>query len=617
MGLVRWAVVLVLVVWGMVGGIQGAGAQSKYPLPKDRAGMTDHLITRAQESYLLNVELSKAKPEETFAIARDNWKSLSGTAAKQMLLYVFVRSDNPHLLEILDMGANDSNNAVQYQAYDLLQNFAYKNFINDPVAYRMWRDRVAGRPLEEVVASGCAAFVARYVQADEVERTSLLNVLMRLEFGDSSELAKLRRRAALDAGILTGLEKSLAAPVPSNPTVIYLVRNLQPDEAFVKRVVLPLTTKGSPNYIRYAAASILGAVKSTWASDLLFNMLMDGYPSSDSWIFMQALSTATDPHLIPKMIGLLEADDAQETAQILGGSLRRLTGGKVDRMHDGGWWHIWWDRNKADFPADVQSVPIPRVTVRKTLESNGFFIRRRAELHLLGDDPQRAYWLLCPAYIAPPTKLDTAAIPPTRKHVFGLIVALADGAGNGEELTDFWQEAIQKSLKDGYFVALPIAPKWSAHQPAGWVTQHTLGQVKEARFPTETFLNDIVKDVSDRYPIDPNRLFLHGVGDGGLAAYACSLSSSTPFRGFYMLSSPFKTGQLPALTRAKGRRYLIQQSKDDKLAPYFQAAAAEELLRKQAAVVKLVVYKGQHGYKFSDSPWEQVARAIAWLENPH
>ncbi len=418
--------VLILAVMGLLCGVRDVGAQAKSPLPKDRAATIDQLITRAQDAYQLNLELSKARPQETFEIVRDNWKNIASIPAKQTLLYVFVRSDNPHLLEMLELGANDSNATVQYLSYDLLQNFAYRNFVNDPSAYKTWRNSVVGKPLAEVVASGCAAFVAQYVKADDVERTSLLNILMRLEFGDTNELAKVRRRAALDAGILTGLEKALEAPVPSNPTVIYVVRNLQPDEAFIKRTILPLTTKNSPQYIRFAAASILGTVKSVWASDMLFNMLMEDYPSSDSWIFMQALSQATDPHLIPKMIALLEADDSQETAQGLGFSLRRLTGNKVDRLHDGGWWHIWWDRNKSDFPEDVRTVPYPKVTVRKSLEANGFFIRRRAELHLLGEDPQRAYWLLCPAYIGPTTAQTTPVAPP-HKPTFGLIVALADG----------------------------------------------------------------------------------------------------------------------------------------------------------------------------------------------
>ncbi len=606
---------LVLLAMGMLAGAR-AGAQIKFPIPQDRAAMTEQLITHAQESYLANLQLSKAKPEEAFEIVRDNWKNLAGAAAKQMILYAFVRSDNPHLLDILDLGANDSNNSVQYQAYDLLQNYAFRNFINDPASYKLWRKGVEGKPLAEVVQTGCTEFVKEFLKADETARTSQMNVLMRLEFSDPSELSKIRRQAALDAGILTALEKSLRPPVPANATVIYIVRNLQPDEEFVRRMVLPLTSKTSPNYVRYAAASILGAVKSAWASDLLFKMLMDDYPSSESWIFMQALSTATDPHLIPKLIALLEADDTQETSQALSFALRRLAGNKVDRNHDGGWWHIWWDRNKASYPADVQAVPFPKIMVHRQPDSEGFFIRRRAELHLINDDPQRAYWLLCPAYIGPSTAQAGAALLP-RKPTFGLIVALAGGTGNGEDLTDFWQEAIQKSLKDGYFVALPIAPKWSASQPAAWVTQQSMAQVKDARFSTEAFLDEILADVTARYPIDRSRLFLHGVAEGGMAAYACSLSAVTPFRGFYILSSTFKSALLPPLARARGRAYLIQQSREDKLAPYFQATAAEELLRKQSAVVKLLTYRGEHGYKFAEKPWDQVAQAIGWLESPH
>lgn len=608
--------VLIVAAMGLLCGLRGIQAQGKYPIPKDRAAMTEQLITRAQESYAANLELSHAKPDEAFEIARDNWKNITSTSTKQMLLFVFVRSDNPHLLDILDLGANDSNASVQYQSFDLLQNFAYRSFINDPAGYRKWREDVKSKSLEEIVVEGCKAFVDQYNQADDTERTSLLNVLMRLEFTDATPLSQVRRRAALDAGILNGLEKALAPPVPANPTVIYVVRNLQPDEAYVKRVILPLTTKNSPNYIRYAAASILGAVKSDWASDMLFNMLMDDYPSNDSWIFLQALANATDPHLIPKLIALLEADDSQDTMQIVGVALRKLTNNKVDRMHDGGWWHIWWDRNKGDYPEDVQKVPFPKITLHRAVDPNGFYIRRRAELHLMDDDPQRAYWLLCPAYIAP-TTAQNGPTPPPRKPSFGLIVVLADGKGNGEDLTDFWQEAIQKSLKDGYFVALPIAPQWNAHQPTAWVTQMAVNQVKEARFSTETFVSDIVKDVKKRYPIDPNRTLLHGVGTGGLAAYACSLSDTTPFKGFYILSSPFKTAQLPPLTHARGRHYLIQGSKEDKQAPYFQAVAADDLLRKQAAVVKLMPTTGEHGYKFAEKPWDQVGQAIGWLEANH
>ena len=564
--------VLLLGAMGLLCGIRSAQAQANVPVPVDRAAMTDQLITRTRESYFANIELSKARPEETFEIVRDNWKNLTNAGVQgrncSMLWYTATTRTCWRFWTWGQMTTPPPSGSL---AFDLLQNFAYRNFNTDPAAYKAWHNGIVGKPVAEVVATGCAAFVAQYLQADEVKRASLLNILTRLEFDDTDALAKVRRRAALDAGILTGLEKTLASPALSDAegfsvvSAMQVARNLQVDEEFVQRAILPLASRNSPPAIRLQAVSFLGSVNGVWASDRLFDMLIDDtfYRERERGTFMAAFSNSTDPHVIPKMIALLEADDLPQTAQLLGFALPRLTGAKFDSLHDGGWWHIWWDRNKSRFPEDVQAVPFPRVPSRRNSGSSAFFVRRHAEVRLIGDDPQRAYWLLCPAYTAPTTEPDGPA-PLSRKPTFGLIVALADGAGNGEDLTDFWRDAIQKSLKDGYFVALPIAPKWNAHQPAAWITQQNMAQVKEARFSTETFLNDIVKDVQERYPIDPSRLFLHGVGDGGLAAYACSLNDTTPFRGFYLLSSPFKTAQLPALTHAKGRRYLIQQSKEDK-----------------------------------------------------
>ncbi|MCW3053934.1 MAG: Phospholipase/Carboxylesterase [Chthonomonadales bacterium] len=616
---------LILAMMGLVCGLRITQAQNNTPLPTDRAGMTNQLIARTRESYLANVELSKARPQETFEIVRDHWKDLTSDESKQKLLFALVHSDNPHLLEILDIGVNDSEASVQALAYDLLQGFAYSDFSKDPAAYRTWHKEILGKPVAEVVATGCKKFVTHYLQTEAVDRTStfnissLFNMLMSQDFDPTTELAKVRRRAALDAGLMDAIERALKPPFFDNDVAavslarenLALLRKLQPEEAIVRRVIVPLMSPNASRSIRREAQSFLFGIKNTWASDILFDMLQEDYrdPSRERWSLIAGLSNSTDPHLIPKMIAVMEVDDSPQTAQLMGFALPRLTGRKQDGLHDGAWWHLWWDRNKANFPADVRAVPYPKIPIHKTLEARGF-LQRRTERHLLGDDPQRTYWLLSPAYISPTTAQET----PARKPTFGLIVVLADSSDNYEDLIDFWKNAIQKSLKDGYFVAVPIAPKWIEHQPVTWITRQNMTQVKEARFATETFLNDVAADVSANYPIDPNRLFLHGIGEGGLATYACSLNASTPFRGFYLLSSPFKTSQLPPLPHARGRHYLIQQSKEDKITPYFQALAADELLRKQGAIVKLTPTLGEHGYKFADSPWEQIAQAIGYLE---
>ena len=93
--------------------------------------------------------------------------------------------------------------------------------------------------------------------------------------------------------------------------------------------------------------------------------------------------------------------------------------------------------------------------------------------------------------------------------------------------------------------------------------------------------------MSAQYNIDPQRVFLHGAADSGLAAYACSLTETTPFRGFYIHDAPFRSTQLPALTHAKGRRYFLQQSEDDKAQPLWMADVARKMLADRGATVKL------------------------------
>ena len=629
--------VLILTVMGLFCGTRSVRAQFNDPLPTDAAGMTEQLITRAQTSLRANVELAKTKPNETFEIVRDHWKDLKSADAKRMLLFTIVRSDNPHMLDILEIGTKDTDPTIQTLAFQLLQNFSFRNFLKEPAAYQTWRAEIAGKPLAKVVESGCTAFAKQFLQATDAQRPSLLNVVASLDFYNASELTSVRRKAALDAGLQSGLAKFVATPPVTGLDVSYIqlccqvLRSLQPDEAFIKKSIAPLTDTKFPPYVRRDAAIMLGTVNSSWASDRLFEMLLEPAPIVERAIFISNLGNSSNPYLIPKIIGVLENSQSPKETRPLVFALSRMTKANPLPAQDGASWHAWWDSNKSRYPQDVQAIPIPKVRIppaldaqppplppvkmNPALEAQGFLLRAHPERHQLDGD-HRAYWLLSPPHIAL-TNRPNAVVSTLPDRKFGLIIVLADGVGSEQGLIDFWQDVIHKSLKDGYFVAVPIAPRWSASQPSLWLTEQNVGQVKEARFTTESFVNDIAADVSKHNPINPDRIFLHGVGEGGLAAYACSLSANTPFRGFYLLSAPFKTNQLPPLATARGRRYLIQQSKDDKITPYFQATAANELLRKQNALVNLISTQGEHGYKFAESPWEQIAQSIAWLEAPH
>jgi predicted esterase len=191
---------------------------------------------------------------------------------------------------------------------------------------------------------------------------------------------------------------------------------------------------------------------------------------------------------------------------------------------------------------------------------------------------------------------------------------LAGGDGNGENLSEYWEEALRKALGDRYIIALPVAPHWGDRRPTPWLTRLDQASAPDTAFTTESFVIDIVRDVIARYPIDPARIYLHGVESGGIAAYACGLDTSTPFHGFYILSAPFRSALLPALTAAKGRRFVLQNSESDKTIPYWQVSAAAALLGKQGATVKLLPFTGERGYKFAGDAWQPIRQAIEWLQ---
>jgi predicted esterase len=253
------------------------------------------------------------------------------------------------------------------------------------------------------------------------------------------------------------------------------------------------------------------------------------------------------------------------------------------------------------------------------------------DVRQINSDPKRSYVLLSPGgrgyyprrfvrhadgtiHLQAPGR----SVDPTDKNApavssAGLLVVLPP-AGNDEQTSAFWSDVMRSVLKGRYYVAVAVAPQWEGVPSMSWLTENTLKQVKEARFSTEAFTADIVHDVSAQYNIDPQRIFLHGAAESGLAAYACSLSETTPFRGFYIHDAPFRSTQLSSLARARGRRYFLQQSEDDKAEPLWMADVARKMLTDKGATVKLASYRGTGPYNFGENRWERMGEAINWLE---
>lgn len=575
---------------------------------EQQTAWTKQLIQQPLESYQANIALVKAHPDETFAIVRDGWNDIRQAGGKQNLFITFKAANNPHLLDLLDLGMHDDNPGVRYVAEDNLVSFSFRFFMDDDVngAYMAWRGRIAGMKQEDVIRESAKTY---FIQLDTVhdatERMNLLNVLNRVDFASQIPLSQLRRDLAKENRALDILGKGLAPPETPTVTEIYAVRMFQPDEAYLHRVILPLTAKNFPPPVRYAAIAVLASFQSPAATEILTRMLTEGTDPDGVWILRQALAASTDPRLIPVMIGVLEAEDDSRIDEMLQYPLQKLTQAYFQETHSGGWWHLWWNKNRMKFTAEVRNAPIPHLKPQLRESGQTTTYRRKIEWHEIDGDPQRAYWLVCPAYVPSPD--ETAGT----RHRFGLVVALASD-GDGDNLVPYWIDAGQKALNDQYYIAVPIAPQGARSAALPWAMEKS--RAGGATLSTESFTKEIVEDVASTIALDRNRCFLHGMGESGLATYACSLTESTPFHGFYILTSGFHSAQLPALTRAKGRRYYIQNSPQDKTAPAWQAAAGGEMLSKQGAVVKLVSVDGEHGYKFEGDPWKPIHDAIGWLE---
>jgi hypothetical protein len=88
----------------------------------------------------------------------------------------------------------------------------------------------------------------------------------------------------------------------------------------------------------------------------------------DSAFYELARSIAkfNDPKAIPYLIGAIDADNTYATVYGFGHfAMKDLTGVNYNFFHDGAFWKRWWEKNKANFPEEVQNIAIPELPKTK------------------------------------------------------------------------------------------------------------------------------------------------------------------------------------------------------------------------------------------------------------
>ena len=315
---------------------------------------------------------------------------------------------------------------------------------------------------------------------------------------------------------------------------------------------------------------------------VLSHLEVDG----NTWILGLLLPTCTDTRIIPDLIGALNADAADTDVEVMiVAAIRKLAHYPDPEPRDAGFWRIWWYQNRVRFP-EAHDLDIPSIVSELRSSSAPTRIyRRRMVYRELSGTSKPTYWFICPGYTAEPQE------PPD--HKFGLIIVLTPLALSNETAS-YWYDAVHSALKDSYYVAVVSGAVAN-------VTSNVLA---------------VVTDIRGHRSIDPGRIYIQGTGEMGMPAAALYLKQEPLFSGCYLLASRFQSSSLPDLVSAKGRKFYLQGSPDDKKAPMWQLNAGAELLRRHGARVAVAEIPSDHDYAFKGDPWKPVAAALLWLEGP-
>ena len=215
-----------------------------------------------------------------------------------------------------------------------------------------------------------------------------------------------------------------------------------------------------------------------------------------------------------------------------------------------------------------------------------------------GDDANKRYFLIGPR------EKEKA---PEKGHP--LLVVLPGGPGD-DKFMPFVKRIHMNALAKEWLVAELVSVKWKPDQVIVWPTERD--KVPKQEFSTEAFIEAVVADASKAKKIDPARVYALGWSSSGPALYAHSLTKKKSVVGWYIAMSVFHPDELPSLSGAKGLPYFLDHSPEDDRCPFADAEKAKASLEKAGARVKLVTYKGGHGWH--GNMWQRMTDGITWLE---
>ena len=593
---------------------------------------------------------------------------LQGTGSRMVNgVEVTAYSPSPHLLDILGIALESAEAAKaspapgarpQWEAAWVRQELLGISFreISTTAEFAEWRKSVGAKPLTETIQENSRRIVSELETGTDERRRKILDALRQLTFYNgtgtntnngvvthsyyASGLMSIRREALIAANLAAALGKLLQPEMPPDirQQSVRALAKFRPDDSVLAKYEKDLRRElpsvmempaekpdpRNPFRQRENLADLLAAFTGDWAADLFAKLMQKGADGgSPDYSAVNSLQYFRNPRIIPTLIGLVDvADTARLGFNPYENALRQIAqigmyGGPGDRQHDELWWHVWWHDNKKRYSPEVQALPIPRFHKTRTavnIPLNMAATHRRLERTVISEDPDRTYWLIAPGS-PPPAPLtinerDAIAnsglkkLAQVKQDRPGVIVALLDGDTEDPALLDSWLD-ISDALSERYYVAIAIRPRRGSAVDALWLTRKESASTPTA-ISTETFAEQIVQQLRANYAIDGERIYLLADGKAGTAGYACALQKETVFRGFGLLSAPFRSALLPPLDAARNRRFFLALGLQGGGASDALASAAEPILKQHGALVQAERVK-------TGTLSDAVQNAVRWL----
>jgi len=217
---------------------------------------------------------------------------------------------------------------------------------------------------------------------------------------------------------------------------------------------------------------------------------------------------------------------------------------------------------------------------------------------LIGGDAQQRYLLHGPGADAKPPR-----------DGWRLLIVLPGGDGSAE-FAPFVGRIRENALDGDWLIAQIVAPKWSEDQTIVWPTRRSPTPGME--FGCEELFAAVVKDVAAKRELDPRYLFTLAWSSSGMLAYGLGLDPESGVTGSFVAMSVYKPDELPSLKRAKGERFYILHSPDDRVCPLRMAEQARDELGEAGAIVEYATYAGGHGWQ--GDVYGNLRTGLAWLE---